>query len=52
LFLTAPLLGCLAPAICIDHMFCYSRKALGGSVRFVDRSFVGGDSIGALYRAI
>ena len=25
---------------------------VGGSVRFVERSLVGGDSIGALYRAI
>ena len=33
-------------------MFSLSRKALGGSVRFVERSLFGGDSIGALCRAI
>jgi len=54
LFLNAPLLGrwLLQLHICIDHMFWLSRKALGRSVCFVERSLVGCDSVGALYRAI
>jgi len=54
LFLTAPLLVCLAPAIAYLH-WPYVLTFVEGTLlkcSFVELSLVGGDSIGALYRAI
>jgi len=54
LFLIAALLVCLAPTITYLH-WPYVLTFVEGTLlqcSFVDRSLVGGDSIGALYRAI